>query len=531
MESQKKQKFGEQFVAQGLITTEQLQLALQRHIQVGGRLGSILLEMGFISVDDLLSFLSKQFHVPSINLFELDIPADVATILPWEKLDDLKIIPVKMEAHTITMAMENPNDFMSIEELEFRLGKRIKPAVAPEYMIEAALHVLLSNTESSLKGEDIANVAAAERKKTDKVLPLLSLLQKAVKLHASDILLTAGVPPSFKINSQLKRLSASPLTPIDTEKYAKELMTEKQLETFSNRHEMDIAIAYPNIGRFRTNLYRQRNSISITMRPIPERMLSLRELNLPEWVRDVALKPQGLVLISGPTGHGKSTTLYCMIDIINANRKRNIITFEDPIEFMHRHKKSNVNQREVGRDTKSFYEGLKYVMRQSPDVIVVGEMRDKESFEIALTAATTGHLVLSTIHANNSTSVIERVINMFSPHEQVTIRTMLADSLIVCMSQRLIPRKDGTGRILACEKLMATHSIRQLIRDDSMHKIRTQMQAGSQDFTSIDAALAELCKKGLIDYKAGMDFAEDSSYYCKLAGQNRGNYVKNSKQK
>ena len=511
-------RFGEKLIEKGLITAIQLEQALQRHIQVGGRIGSILMEMGFISTDNLLSFLEDQFKVPGINLFKTDIPKEVLNLIPWEKMDILKVIPVEIKNNVVTLAMENPNDFMTIEELEFFLGKKIRPVVVPEFMLESAIHCLLSSSDGSLKGEDVENLADADKPKIKNALPLLSLLKKAIKLQANDLILTAGVPPSFKIYNQLKRLSTWPLTPSDTEKYAKKLMTEEQWNTFTRLNEMDISVAYSKIGRFRVNIYRQRNSISIAMRPIPDRMPTLKELNLPEWIKDIALKPQGLVLVSGPTGHGKSTTLYCMIDIINTNRKCNIITFEDPIEYMHRHKKSNVNQREVGRDTSSFHEGLKYVMRQSPDVIVVGEMRDKESFKIALSAATTGHLVLSTIHANNSTAVIERVINMFNPHEQNTIRTMLADSLIICMAQRLVPLKDGSGRILALEKMIASNRIKQLIRDDKVHKIRTQMQTGSQDYSPIDASLAHLYRQGLIEFESGMNYAEDPKHFSKFTG-------------
>jgi len=514
----KRLRFGEKLIEQGLITPKQLEQALQRHVQVGGRIGSILLEMGFISIENLLSFLENQFNVPSVNLFKTDISQDVLAMLPWEKMDILKVIPVDIKNHVVTLAMENPNDFMTIEELEFFFGKKIKPVVVPEFMIESAIHCLLSSPDGNLKGKDVANLAEADRPKIKTALPLISLLKQSIKLRANDLLLVAGVPPSFKVFNQLKRLSAWPLTPVDTEKYAKKLMTEEQWKEFSRKNDMDLSVAFSKIGRFRTNIFRQRNSISIVMRPIPDRMPTLKELNLPGWIKDISLKTQGLILIAGPTGHGKSTTLYCMIDIINTHRKCNIITFEDPIEYMHRHKKSNVSQREVGRDTSSFHEGLKYVLRQSPDVIVIGEMRDKESFKIALSAATTGHLVISTVHANNSTAVIERVINMFDPHEQATIRTMIADSLIICVSQRLVDLKDGSGRILAIEKMLASNRIKQLIRDDNVHKIRTQMQTGSQDYSPIDASLAQLYRKGLIDFESGMNFADDPKHFSKFTG-------------
>ena len=208
-------------------------------------------------------------------------------------------------------------------------------------------------------------------------------------------------------------------------------------------------MTYPEIGRLRVNLYRQRNSISITLRHITDILPSLEELNLPEWIKEYVLMPQGLIIISGPAGHGKTTTLAAIVDIINTNRKCNIITLEDPIEYLHKHNKSNVNQREIGIDTESFYEGLKHIFRQDPDVIVVGELRDPESFAIALQAADTGHLVLTTVHSNITTSTIERVINIFPSDQQNIIRTRLADNLLFVLAQRLVPMEKGDSRVLA----------------------------------------------------------------------------------
>lgn len=223
-----------------------------------------------------------------------------------------------------------------------------------------------------------------------------------------------------------------------------------------------------------------------------------------------------MILISGPAGHGKTTTLATLIDIINTHRRCNIISLEDPIEFLHKHKNSNVNQREIGHDTRSFYEGLKHVFRQSPDVIVVGELRDTGSFEIALHAADTGHLVFSTLNASNTTSTIERIINMFPPHQQNLIRTKLADSLLLVFSQRLIPLKKGDGRILAHEKLINSFRIKNFIREEKTHQIRSQMQSETEDYTSIDISLARLYRAGLITLEHGILFADNEQFFREL---------------
>jgi twitching motility protein PilT len=247
-------------------------------------------------------------------------------------------------------------------------------------------------------------------------------------------------------------------------------------------------------------------------------------LRLPAWIADYALKPHGLILISGPSGHGKSTTLAALVDIINSNRGCNIITLEDPVEYLHQHKKSNICQREVGSDMPSFYDGIRHIFRQAPDVIVVGELRDKETFRIALQAANSGHLVISTAHAENATGIIERTINMFEPHEQNQIRMMLSETLILSLFQCLVPKKGSTERVLALEKFINTHRMRKFIREGKTHQIRSQLQSGADDFSSITLALAELYQNGLIEFEDGVVYADDANFYQELihlSGQRR----------
>jgi twitching motility protein PilT len=293
---------------------------------------------------------------------------------------------------------------------------------------------------------------------------------------------------------------------------------DEDWEKFLRTNDLDIAITYPHLGRFRINFYRQRSSISITIRRLNERLPSLKDLRLPEWIRDYALKPQGLILISGPAGHGKSTTLCAMVDIINTTRRCNIISLEDPVEYLHKHKKSNINQREIGRDTPSFEKGMRAVFRQSPDVIVVGELRDKESFEIALRAASTGHLVLSTMNAANSTAVIRTTVNMFQESQQKLITMLLADSLLLSLAQRLVPSRDKTKQVLALERFTNSNRIANLIREGKLHQIRAQMETGCEEFTPLDLSLAELYKEGRIDFDDGLTYAVNKQLYQDITG-------------
>lgn len=512
-----KQRIGDALIDSDLIDQQQLRLALTKQSQTGDHLGSILIEMGFITVENLLEFLEQQSGVPAINLYDIHIDKPFLDLITKEKIFNAKVLPVSADKHTLTLAMVNPHDFETISEIGFTVGKKIKPVIVPSFMMEAARKILLTEPAGGLDGQLVQKMVDASRKKLGKIPPLITLLQYLAQSKANDMLFSAGAPPSLKISNEVKRMNVAPLTPEDCESYAKELLTEKEWERFSESNDFGVALTFPSIGRFRINIFRQRSSIAVAIRNLPESIPNFSHLNLPDWLREFALKPQGLILVGGPAGHGKSTTLCAMVDVINTNRRCNIVTLEDPVEYLHKHKMSNVNQRQIGRDTKSFHEGLRNVFRQAPDVIVIGEMRDKESYEIALKAASTGHLVLSTIHANNATSIIETVINTFEPHEQSLVRFMLADCLLLCLAQRLVPRRDGFGRVLALEKLVNSHRTKKRIREEQTHHIRSQMQAGTEDFTSLDISLANLCKKGMILLEDGLRYAEDEMFFREVA--------------
>ena len=311
---------------------------------------------------------------------------------------------------------------------------------------------------------------------------MADLLGRMVARGASDVHLQAGAPPHVRVDGELFPWEDSPkLTPAQTEQIALAMMTEDQRALFQHRHELDFAFTIPEVARFRCNAYRQRGSVGVAMRVIGDAIPGFEALGLPiEVVSGWAEQPRGLVLVTGPTGSGKTTSLAAMVDHINRRFSRNVITIEDPIEILHRNQKSLVIQREVGLDTADFVDALKYAMRQDPDVLMIGEMRDKATVEAAITAAQTGHLVLSTLHTLDAVRSINRIIDFFPPHERDQIRQMTAESLLGIMSQRLLPRADGPGRVLATEVLVNTPLIRDYIKDpDKTSLIKEALMEGN----------------------------------------------------
>ena len=316
---------------------------------------------------------------------------------------------------------------------------------------------------------------------------------------ASDLLLTAGVPPMVRVDGNLERTNYPILNAQDVKRLVFSLLNEKQRLDFEEKKEIDFSLSLGILHRFRVNVYYQKGCIAAAFRPIPDKIPPLNTLGLPSSVNDLALRPQGLILVTGPTGHGKSTTLAAMIDIINSSKQSHIISVEDPIEYVHEHKLSAVDQRELGGDTHSFKNALKYVLRQDPDVILIGEMRDYETIGAALTAAETGHLVLATLHTNDAVQTINRIIDVFEERQQQQIRVQLSLTLLAVLSQRLLPRADGFGRILAYEILRNNHACAALIREGKTHQLYSVIETGTKDgMNTMDACLLRLFDQGLL---------------------------------
>ncbi len=311
---------------------------------------------------------------------------------------------------------------------------------------------------------------------------LHQLLKTMIEKGASDLHITTGTPPQLRIDGKLMPLKLPPLTPPETKQLCYSVLTDAQKHKFEEQSELDLSFGVKGLARFRANVYMQRGAVTGAFRQIPYKILSFDELGAPQILRDLTRRPRGLVLITGPTGSGKSTTLASMIDAINQERHEHIMTIEDPIEYLHPHKGCVVNQREVNTDTQTFGIALKYVLRQDPDVVLIGEMRDLETIEAALTIAETGHLALATLHTNSAVQTINRIVDVFPSHQQQQIRTQLSFVLEGIVSQMLIPRTSGKGRALACEILIPNPAVRNLVRDDKVHQIYSQMQVGQTKY-------------------------------------------------
>jgi len=312
------------------------------------------------------------------------------------------------------------------------------------------------------------------------VLGMRELLEEMVAKGASDLHITAGLPPQYRIDGNMVSTQFPTLNGDDTRRLAYSILNDEQKKRFENDHELDFSFGVQGISRFRANVFQQRGVTAMALRQIPYQIHTFEQLGLPPICRTLINKNQGLVLVTGPTGSGKSTTLATMVDTINTARKGHIITIEDPIEFVHQHKGCVVNQREVNSDTKSFPDALKYVLRQDPDVILIGEMRDRETISAALTIAETGHLALATLHTNSTFETINRIVDVFPNGQQNQIRSQLSFCLSGVLTQQLIPRAKGPGRVLAMEIMVCTPAIKALVRDDKVHQIYGLMQAGQK---------------------------------------------------
>ena len=351
-------------------------------------------------------------------------------------------------------------------------------------------------------------------------IPLPALLKTMVDQGASDLHITVGTAPQFRIEGKMVRVKTDSLQPLETKELCYSVLTDNQKAEFEKNLELDFSFGVKDLARFRGNLFMQKNAVGGVFRRIPINIPPLQSLNLPSIIQEVVKRPNGLVLVCGPTGSGKSTTLASVLDYLNVGESGHIVTVEDPIEFIHPHKNCIVNQREVGADTKGFKEALKRLLRQDPDYILVGELRDSETVEMALTMAETGHLVFGTLHTNSAVQSIYRLINVFPPHQQVQVRQLLAFVLQAIVCQQLIPKDNGPGRALAIEVMVPTTGIRNLIREDKLHQVYSSMQTGQEltGMVTMNQSLLKLVQAGSITKEHALECSFYPDELAKMMG-------------
>jgi twitching motility protein PilT len=507
-------KIGEILVAAGAIQEEQLSDALKSQNQLGGTLGENLIRLGFITEGDLLRFLSEQLGIQHINLSKVEVPVSIQRLLNMETVRLRRLLPIGFEGKSLVVGMVDPTDIAALSEVEFQTGHRNKPVILSSSQFEQALAAFQSQGYGVVPLKLEAETAASKRSEVEN--NLAAMLRLLLAWKGQDLHLSAGAIPSIRVDNEIRRLSLPSLKPSEIEQMIFAILTPEQRRIFQEGMELDFAFSLHGVGRFRCNLYRQRNSIAFTARHVSETVPSSAELGIPDFLREYALKNQGLILVTGPNGHGKSTTLAWIVETINRERKANIITIEDPVEFTFKHKNSNVNQREVGTDTLTFADGLRHIFRQNPDVIVIGELRDYESISIALTAAETGHLVLGTLHSMNATTAVDRIVDIFPANQQPQIRAQLAESLLLVFSQRLLKRASGSGRVLAWEKMATSLRVRNAVREGKVHQLRGMMQANVEELVSIDWTLADLIVAGKVKYEEAVKFSDNLIYLNEL---------------
>ncbi len=363
-------------------------------------------------------------------------------------------------------------------------------------------------------------MAQAARRPTRKPIENVhidELLEIVVENNASDLHIAVDLPPVIRVDGELKVTRYEPITPPVAQRMIYDILNDDQIQRFETELELDCSYQMRKIARFRVNVFRDRGNVAGAFRLIPQRIPTIRELGLPAVVEELARRPRGLLLVTGPTGSGKSTTLAAIIGQINQERSEHIITIEDPIEYLHTHRKCIINQRELGQDTHSFQNALRSALREDPDVLLVGEMRDLETIKLAITCAETGHLVMATLHTNNAAESIDRMIDVFPAEEQEQIRVQVANNLVAILSQQLLPRAGQPGRVAAVEVMVATPAIRNLIRENKAFQMHSIIQtSAAEGMQSMDQALRDLYQQGLITYETAMRRAHNPDELEKL---------------
>ena len=496
-------RFGETLVDRHVLSRDALEQAIEESERTKQPLPSVLLKLGLVGSKDLTAALAEQMGVRFIDFLETPIHQDAPETLSAELARQYVAVPVDFEGHKLVVAFAEPPGDDALLAVGHATSFEIIPAVSDRGELMRAIAMIYGDGEPSEFG---SNVVVGDEPLEDE-LHINDLLDLVIQWGGSDLHLASGSPPVIRVHGDLRPVTDLPIfNGSQIRQMIFSILTQKQREKFENELELDTSYALPGRGRFRVNVFLQRDSVGCVMRAIPYEIVDFERLGIAPAVQAWAHMPRGLVLVTGPTGSGKSTTLASLIDIVNRERAVHIMTVEDPIEFLHTHKRSLINQREVGEDTHSFANALKHVLRQDPDVILVGEMRDLETISTALTAAETGHLVFATLHTQDAPQSIDRVIDVFPAHQQQQVRVQLASALQGICTQQLLPTIDGQGRAVGCEVMVATPAIRNLIREGKTHQIYSMLQAGGRyGMVTMDMSLAQLVRSHRVSLDVALE--------------------------
>ena len=534
-------RLGEFLVERKVLSRDTLEHLLDREASEQTPLSKLLLAEGLVGEKDLVAAVAHQVGIDFVDFASRAVNPTLDRLIPAEIAHKHQAVAVDLDGSDLVVAMLDPSNADAKAEIEAATSWSIKPALATRGDLKKIVSQMYgpapagSNGIGSASGDeleiaiaDAVEAASGGHNAPDMLgaeglsgeLHVNDLLERVVDLGGSDLHMTVGLHPSVRIHGEIKPLTEFPvMNGSEIRRMIYAILTQKQRERFENDLELDTSHSVPGVGRFRVNVFLQRDSVGSVMRVIPFDIVPFDRLGQPPSVLQFADLPRGLVLVTGPTGSGKSTTLASLIDIINARKPCHIMTVEDPIEFLHHHKMAVVNQREVGEDTYSFANALKHVLRQDPDVILVGEMRDLETISTALTAAETGHLVFATLHTQDAPQSVDRIIDVFPAHQQQQVRVQLAASLQGVVTQQLIPTQDGRGRAVAVEVLVATPAVRNLIREGKTHQIYSAMQAGGKyGMQTMDMSLSELVRKRAITMEMAIERCANEDDLRRLIG-------------
>src|SRR3954447_10271433 len=510
-------RFGETLVDRHVLSRDDLEQAIEESERTKQPLPSVLLRLGLVGSKDLTAALADQMGVRFIDFLETPIHQDAPETLSPELARQYVAVPVDFEGQKLVVAFAEPPSEPALTAVGHATTFEVIPAVADRSELMRAIAMIYGAADGE-SSDFNANVLVGEELEDE--LHINDLLDLVIQWGGSDLHLASGSPPVIRVHGELRPVTELPIfNGSQIRQMVFSILTQKQREKFENELELDTSYALPGRGRFRVNVFLQRDSVGCVMRAIPYDIVDFERLGIAPAVMGWAHLSRGLVLVTGPTGSGKSTTLASLIDIVNRERSCHIMTVEDPIEFLHSHKRCLINQREVGEDTHSFANALKHVLRQDPDVILVGEMRDLETISTALTAAETGHLVFATLHTQDAPQSIDRVIDVFPSYQQQQVRVQLASSLQAVITQQLVPVKAGKGRVVASEVLIATPAVRNLIREGKTHQIYSSMQAGGKfGMQTMDQSLANLVKSGVISMETALERCAHEDDVHRLAG-------------